>query len=723
MSGFKKISIVIMNCKVCYSEMENLFKSLVLNKYKVSYFKCPNCDFIQTEKPFWLDESYNNAITDLDVGLVSRNLNYSNLVEKIIKLNFNEHGKFLDYAGGYGLFVRLMRDKGFNFYREDKYCENIFAQNHDLENLNASSRFELVTAFEVFEHLENPLREIEKMLDYSDVLLFSTELQPDVVINNAADWWYFTPETGQHIAFYSEKTLRYIAEKLHCTFYTNGDLHLMGRKVFKHSPLLIENLDEKENRDEMISLIQSDFEFAKNIISKVDIIKKELKSQGEVKEEKEIFIQKLSVVFAQLDSTKTQLDTTKTQLDTTKTQLDNTKTQLDSTKTQLDLAIRELSGVYASREWKMILMLQKSVKIIIPKNSIRRNLAVDAWRLIKLPVKLLLKIIRKIKSTLFLCVNYFVKLRPRKKRKINKNLKKIVYVGHSYHNKTKSTAFLIDYLREFYEVEVILDESWRGNGELYPDLSFIDDSYLAVLFFQNLPNENLLKNIKNENIVFFPMYDGVGHDYDYWGGLHALKIINFSKTLHEKLIKWGFESIAVQYFPESQTFIPGKKDEVFFWQRLTKMNIDVIEKLFGDEKIEMHIHKAIDPNQEFKQPNDEQENKFKITYSDWFETREEMWDLIKQKGIYIAPRELEGIGMSFLEAMAMGKAVIAVDNPTMNEYIKHGENGYLFNLKNPKKIDLSNIEKVQKNAYNFMREGFINWGKERKHIIEFIEKA
>jgi glycosyltransferase involved in cell wall biosynthesis len=100
-----------------------------------------------------------------------------------------------------------------------------------------------------------------------------------------------------------------------------------------------------------------------------------------------------------------------------------------------------------------------------------------------------------------------------------------------------------------------------------------------------------------------------------------------------------------------------------------------------------------------------------------------MLDLIKEKGIYIAPRELEGIGMSFLEAMAIGKAVIAVNNPTMNEYIEHGKNGYLFDLKNPKEIDLSNIEQIQKNAYEFMRNGRKKWEKDMHKIIDFIKKS
>ena len=65
----------------------------------------------------------------------------------------------------------------------------------------------------------------------------------------------------------------------------------------------------------------------------------------------------------------------------------------------------------------------------------------------------------------------------------------------------------------------------------------------------------------------------------------------------------------------------------------------------------------------------------------------------------------------------MGKAVIAVDNPTMNEYIKHNVTGYLYDLKNPKIIDLSNIKKVQENAYDYMVKGFNEWEKDKIKII------
>jgi glycosyltransferase involved in cell wall biosynthesis len=429
---------------------------------------------------------------------------------------------------------------------------------------------------------------------------------------------------------------------------------------------------------------------------------------------------KLSSVLSVLDTTKSQLDTTKSQLDTTKSQLDTTKSQLDTTKSQLYLRVNELNTIYYSRGWRFLMYLRKILSLVIPKESIRRKFVAFVYNLCKKGIKFFLKIIGVIFSLSLKIKNHFND--PKfYMRKINKKSNKIVYVGHSYHNKTKSTSFLIEYLKEHFDVEVILDESWIGKP--FPDLSFVDESYLAVIFFQLLPPKDVIKNIKNDNLINFPMYDATaGLDLNYWNNYRNLKIVNFSKTLHNRLQGWGLESIYLQYFPKPVNFNPGHTKEVFFWQRLTHLNINTVVKLFRGTSFKIHLHKVIDPGQEFIKPSKEVEKKFKITYSDWFETKDEMLDVIKQKGIYVAPREYEGIGMSFLEAMAMGKAVIAVDNPTMNEYISSGVTGYLFDLKNPKEIDLSNIEQVQKNSYEFMRDGFKKWEKDRQKIINFIKK-
>jgi hypothetical protein len=207
-----------------------LWTSLILKKYQARYYQCENCGFIQTEEPFWLDEAYSSAITALDLGLLQRNLVLAPITSAIILQFYNPSSSFVDYGGGYGIFTRMMRDRGFNFYRQDPHCENIFAKQFDIIDLHEKQRFEMLTAFEVFEHLVNPQNELEIMLQYSDTIFFSTELVPKNVKGNK-DWWYFSPETGQHISLYSYQSLALLAKKHRLNFYSNGsNIHLFSSK-------------------------------------------------------------------------------------------------------------------------------------------------------------------------------------------------------------------------------------------------------------------------------------------------------------------------------------------------------------------------------------------------------------------------------------------------------------------------------------------------------------
>jgi hypothetical protein len=43
-------------------------------------------------------------------------------------------------------------------------------------------------------------------------------------------WWYYTPQTGQHISFYSKKTLEYISKKYNRYLISNNiDTHILSR--------------------------------------------------------------------------------------------------------------------------------------------------------------------------------------------------------------------------------------------------------------------------------------------------------------------------------------------------------------------------------------------------------------------------------------------------------------------------------------------------------------
>lgn len=247
-----------MKCLICGTESIKLFSAELLCKYNVDYHKCPHCGFIQTDKPYWLDEAYSDAIASMDIGLVYRNLIYSNQVDNLIKTSFDYKAKFLDYAGGYGLYVRIMRDKGFDFYWDDKFCKNLFAKYFTLDDLPSNQKFEAVTAFEIFEHLDDPMTEIEKLFGYADSIIFSTELIPNKEITSSNDWWYFATDGGQHISFYTKQSFEYIAKSFKCNFYSNGkDLHILTKKKFDKNPLAYKRTTWDKIADRLNGLINS----------------------------------------------------------------------------------------------------------------------------------------------------------------------------------------------------------------------------------------------------------------------------------------------------------------------------------------------------------------------------------------------------------------------------------------------------------------------------------
>jgi 2-polyprenyl-3-methyl-5-hydroxy-6-metoxy-1,4-benzoquinol methylase len=120
-----------------------------------------------------------------------------------------------------------MRDRGYDFYWQDKYCDNLYAKDFEfIEN----DKYEVLTAYEVFEHLPEPVKELEDMLKHSENILFSTYLIP-ADNPKPQDWWYFALDHGQHVSLYTEKSLSLLAKKFNMNLCTNGkNIHLITKK-------------------------------------------------------------------------------------------------------------------------------------------------------------------------------------------------------------------------------------------------------------------------------------------------------------------------------------------------------------------------------------------------------------------------------------------------------------------------------------------------------------
>ena len=217
-------------CKICNSVLFFHDKSLILNTYTVIYYFCKNCGFVQTEEPYWLNESYSSAIASADTGIMLRTLKNANDLLFLLQFAPPVNSIFLDFGGGHGVLARIMRDYGFDFYHYDKYAENLFARGFEAD---LSKKYTAITAYENFEHFTTPLEEIEKLLKITDTIIFSTSLisYPPPLVK---DWWYYAPATGQHISFYSQKTLQVIAEKYNLYLQSNNsDLHILSKLPFR----------------------------------------------------------------------------------------------------------------------------------------------------------------------------------------------------------------------------------------------------------------------------------------------------------------------------------------------------------------------------------------------------------------------------------------------------------------------------------------------------------
>lgn len=227
---------MLMKCPICSSTMNHVFMAKILGKYDVSYYQCNGCGLLQTEEPYWVDEAYSDAIALADTGIIQRNLSIAAKLSVLLYYAFDPRESFLDVAGGYGILTRLMRDIGFDYYWDDKYCDNQLARG--FETSSTRNVFNVLTAFEVFEHIHDPLSFINEIMKKynANTMIFTTELYEGKFPEK--DWWYYAFNSGQHISFYQSRTLKRISEQLDLRFYSFNGIHIITNTTIKHVWLL-----------------------------------------------------------------------------------------------------------------------------------------------------------------------------------------------------------------------------------------------------------------------------------------------------------------------------------------------------------------------------------------------------------------------------------------------------------------------------------------------------
>ncbi|MBA4284316.1 MAG: hypothetical protein C0434_02135 [Xanthomonadaceae bacterium] len=307
------------------------------------------------------------------------------------------------------------------------------------------------------------------------------------------------------------------------------------------------------------------------------------------------------------------------------------------------------------------------------------------------------------------------------------SLPRLLFVGHGFHQKTGSSGFLLELLREHFAVTVVWDDSWKPGGAALNAATLNAHGADLILFFQSLPKRAVLRRLRCRRLFWAPMRDGIRLAPGPWRRLRpsGLRLISFCREAHDYCTAAGFESQALQYWPTPLDDAPAIVDEplrLFFWMRRGTPGWPTLKALLGDARPERIVLRTVaDPGETLALPSAAERAEYRIEQvPDWLEKADYL-RLLGSCNTFMAPRLLEGIGLSFLDAMALGQAVIAPDRATMNEYFRDGENGWLYDPDAPQPLDFSKLRAIREQARRDVAAGRARWLAGLPGLISYLD--
>lgn len=181
-------------------------RRLSLSGVAVYYRRCGECGFTFTDAfDGWGLEEFQRWIYNRDYILVDPD--YAEVRPeanaRMVAESFpaaRESIRILDYGGGSGLLAERLRGWRFSAETYDPFSQF---------NKLPQERFDLITCFEVMEHLPQPAESVAAMaalLKEDGVILFSTLVQPEDFERTGLGWWYAAPRNG-HVSLYTTAAL------------------------------------------------------------------------------------------------------------------------------------------------------------------------------------------------------------------------------------------------------------------------------------------------------------------------------------------------------------------------------------------------------------------------------------------------------------------------------------------------------------------------------------
>lgn len=310
----------------------------------------------------------------------------------------------------------------------------------------------------------------------------------------------------------------------------------------------------------------------------------------------------------------------------------------------------------------------------------------------------------------------------------------ILFLDHYYHRITKSSDFFINLLKELgHQVHIRYDYTADlSNKEKFNEFELSElyknkyDYYIVWQSEELLKTLFSVKSLIDEKIIFVPMLDSaMSWDFvknsKFFKRMSKVKVLCFSNKLAEILREKGINSLYTRYFPEVDEKPQIRKNiegiNIAYWHRLSSYERALVKFLTlipPTEIKKINLKNYPDPGN--KRLSENFKSYFKkaaieLEEHDWSEDNTKWINTIKESNLYVASRQFEGIGLSFIDALAAGVPVMGVNSATLNEYVIDNHNGFLITDNSKEIVNLEKLKKIENSTKKIAKQYSNTWKK------------
>ena len=226
-----------MDCPVCDSDARYFFRNRETGRV---FFRCENCYYIfTTERKLGFEETkahFKNQWIERPDGAYPA---CYTMLYRLLESTGKAGQRALDFGCGNGAFVKFLREKGVETFGIDPIpVDNDMAScvYPRLEDL-PEKRFDVITALEVFEHLDRPSDTVSRLLSYlnEDGFIFLTTALTNRALTSIRcfPYWIYQKDPT-HVGFFDQRTFEWMATRF------NLEIH-----IFHHDFVVLDRSFER----------------------------------------------------------------------------------------------------------------------------------------------------------------------------------------------------------------------------------------------------------------------------------------------------------------------------------------------------------------------------------------------------------------------------------------------------------------------------------------------